>query len=110
MLGLSEALRDELHRHGIGVTAVCPGVINTPIVETTRIRGDRAGTRERMVDFYRRRAYGPERVADAIVAAVRDNTAVLPVSPEAWAMYLLKRAVPSVALRMVRGVGHFMRR
>ena len=29
VLGLSEALRDELHRHGIGVTAVCPGIINT---------------------------------------------------------------------------------
>ena len=31
VLGLSEALRDELAPHGIGVTAICPGFINTPI-------------------------------------------------------------------------------
>ena len=31
VVGLSEALRDELAPRGIGVTAICPGIINTPI-------------------------------------------------------------------------------
>jgi len=96
VLGLSEALRDELQPHGIGVTAICPGIINTPITGSARLRGKAAlpGAREQMVAFYQRRNYGPERVAQAIVKAVARNAAVAPVSPEAWALYLLKRLSP----------------
>src|SRR5262249_35430099 len=39
VFGFSEALRMELKPHGIGVTAVCPGIINTGIAQTTPIRG-----------------------------------------------------------------------
>ena len=96
VLGLSEAMRDELQPHGIGVTAICPGIINTPITGSARLRGKAAlpGAREQMVAFYQRRNYGPERVAQAIVKAVARNAAVAPVSPEAWALYLLKRLSP----------------
>jgi NAD(P)-dependent dehydrogenase (short-subunit alcohol dehydrogenase family) len=96
VLGLSEALRDELAPHGIGVTTICPGIINTPITGSARLRGKAAmpGARERMVAFYQKRNYGPERVAGAIVKAVARNAAVAPVSPEAWAMYVLKRMSP----------------
>ena len=96
VLGLSEALRDELAPHGIGVTAVCPGIINTPITGSARLRGKAAtpGAREQMVAFYRKRNYGPERVAENILRAVERNRAVAPVSPEAWVMYLLKRTAP----------------
>ena len=98
VLGLSEALRDELHPHHIGVTAICPGIINTPITRSARLRGKAAlpGAREQMVAFYQRRNYGPERVARAIVKAVGRNAAIAPVSPEAWAMYVLKRLSPGV--------------
>ena len=96
VLGLSEALRDELQPHGIGVTAICPGIINTPITGSARLRGKAAlpGAREQMVALYQRRNYGPERVAQAIVKAVARNAAVAPVSPEAWVLYLLKRLSP----------------
>ena len=40
VLGLSEALREELRPHGVGVTAICPGIINTPITRNARARGD----------------------------------------------------------------------
>ncbi len=97
VLGLSESLRDELARHGIGVTAICPGIINTPITGSSRMRGKAAapGAQERLVEFYKKRNYGPDKVAQAIVAAVGSNTAVAPVSPEAWFMYLMKRVSPS---------------
>src|SRR5205823_3632013 len=39
VFGLSEALRDELRPHRIGVTTVCPGIINTPITRNARMLG-----------------------------------------------------------------------
>jgi len=104
VVGLSEALRDELSPHRIGVTAICPGIINTPITSSARLRGKSAqpGAREQMIEFYRRRNYGPERVAEKIVKAIGRNAAVAPVSPEAWIMYLLKRLSPGIIYRLNR--------
>ena len=45
--------------------------------------------------MYQRRNYGPERVATNILRAVQRNRAVAPVTPEAWAMYALKRLSPA---------------
>lgn len=112
VLGLSEALRDELTPHGIGVTAVCPGIINTPITASARLRGATAtdAARQRMIQVYQRRNYGPERVAANILKAVQRNRAVAPVSPEAWLMYYLKRWCPSVVFRLNRVMAERMRR
>jgi len=104
VFGLSEALRDELLPHGIGVTTICPGIINTPITTTARMRGPTATPEGRaaLVDFYRRRNYGPERVAANILKAVARNRPVAPVSPEAWVMYFLKRFAPGLTARVNR--------
>jgi len=98
VLGLSEALREELERHRIGVTAVCPGIINTPITRTARLRGPAATpeARAQMVAFYERRNYPPERVAENILMAVQRNRAVAPISPEAWFLYYVKRLSPAL--------------
>jgi NAD(P)-dependent dehydrogenase (short-subunit alcohol dehydrogenase family) len=37
--GVSEVLRFDLRRHGIGVSLVCPGGVRTPLVETVNIVG-----------------------------------------------------------------------
>jgi short-subunit dehydrogenase len=96
VLGLSEALREELRPHEIGVTAICPGLINTPITMSSRARGESAdpARRERIAAMYRRRNYGPDRVARNILKAVQRNRTVAPVSPEAWFGYGLKRLSP----------------
>src|SRR6185295_669159 len=47
VFGLSEALRDELRPHRIGVTTVCPGLIDTPITMAARVRGRNANPRAR---------------------------------------------------------------
>jgi len=112
VVGLSESLRDELPRHGIGVTTVCPGIINTPITESSPMRGPTATpeARRRMVETYRRRNYGPDRVATNILRAVQQNRAVAPISPEAWVMYFLKRLAPGLLARINRTLGDRMRR
>ena len=94
VFGLSESLREELKRHHIGVTCVCPGIINTPITQAARLRGDTVKMRDELVRIYERRNYTPERVADNILKAVARNRAVAPISPEAWFLYYAKRFFP----------------
>jgi NAD(P)-dependent dehydrogenase (short-subunit alcohol dehydrogenase family) len=103
VVGLSESLREELAVHRIGVTAVCPGVINTPIVQSSRMRGAIADEKLRaeMARFFARRNYTPERVAENVCKAIARNRAVAPISPEAWVFYYLKRFVPG----LVRSLG-----
>lgn len=99
VLGLSEALRMELKPHGIGVTAVCPGIINTAITQNSVIRGtgDIDERRKHLASAYQKRGYTPERVAKNILRAVHRNRAVAPVAAEAHLMYVLSRTVPPLA-------------
>ena len=99
VLGLSEALREELRPHRIGVTAICPGIINTPITRNARARGeaDDPQVRDRLVSLYERRNYGPERVARNLLKAVERNRSVAPIAPEAWLAYAIKRISPRLA-------------
>lgn len=70
--GVSEVLRFDLRRHGIGVTLVCPGAVDTGLVGTVRIVGvDRSSpTIRKMTERFRQRAISPERAAEQIVKAV----------------------------------------
>jgi NAD(P)-dependent dehydrogenase (short-subunit alcohol dehydrogenase family) len=94
VLGLSEALREELKPSGVGVTAICPGLINTPITRNTRMRGEAADQRDKAIRLYQRRNYTPERVAGNILKSVQRGRVIAPVSPEAWAGYAMKRISP----------------
>jgi len=97
VVGLSEALREEVAASGVGVTALCPGLIDTPITRNSRMFGvaDTRATRSQLVEGYQRRGYGPERVAAGVLKAIQRNRAVAPVSPEAWLLYWLKRFAPN---------------
>jgi short-subunit dehydrogenase len=99
VLGLSEALRIELKPHGIGVTAICPGVINTAITAASPIRGtgDADERRQRLAATYKKRGYTPERAARNILRAVARNRAVAPIAAEAHVMYVLSRLAPPLA-------------
>jgi short-subunit dehydrogenase len=103
VLGLTESLRGELRRHRIGVTAICPGIIDTPITRTSPLRGKLAvdGQREEMVEAYRKRGYGPERVAENVLKAIQRNRGIAPVSPEAWIAWYLKRLAPGLVSRLM---------
>jgi NAD(P)-dependent dehydrogenase (short-subunit alcohol dehydrogenase family)/pimeloyl-ACP methyl ester carboxylesterase len=105
VLMLSECLRAELAGSGIGVTAICPGVIDTNITRTTHIVGvpeeEERRRQEQAARAYGRRGYTPDRVAAAILRAVRRNPAVLPVAPEAHVARAISRISPAV----LRGLG-----
>ena len=103
VVGLSEGLRAELAPRGVGVSVVCPGFIDTPIVANMRMRGEAYPEcdRPKIQHFYQRRNYSAERVASAVLGAVRHNPALLPVTPEAWALYFLKRTAPDLSRRVL---------
>jgi NAD(P)-dependent dehydrogenase (short-subunit alcohol dehydrogenase family)/pimeloyl-ACP methyl ester carboxylesterase len=98
VLMLSECLRAELAGQGIGVSAICPGIINTPITTSTRYVGvtdeEQERKRTRISKQYARRNYPPSKVAAAILEAVRKNVAVMPVTPEAVGARWLSRISP----------------
>ena len=105
----SDCLRAELDAAGIGLTTICPGVINTNIVHATgfHVPADkqpavdrRRAALERMFEI---RGYGPERVAAAIVSSVRRDAAIRPVTPEAHLLYGTSRLLPQVLRSTARG-------
>ncbi|MEU1708528.1 SDR family oxidoreductase [Streptomyces sp. NPDC005706] len=106
VLMLSECLRAELAGQDIGVTAICPGLVNTNITSTSRFTGvDEAEERrrqQRSTRLYGLRNYPPEKVADAVLDAVTHNRAVVPVTPEARGAHLLSRFMPGALRRLAR--------
>jgi len=96
VLGLSQALRIDAARHGVGVSTICPGVVATGIGRTLKMvsgaRGRNAEEARRAIEgLMRKRNYRPADVAAAIVRAVETDAAVVPVGPEAHAVDALRR-------------------
>jgi NAD(P)-dependent dehydrogenase (short-subunit alcohol dehydrogenase family) len=109
VLSLAQSLRTELAPHGIGVSAICPGLIATNIANTTRFVGQDEETERRSRQaadaLYRRRHYGPDKVATAVLRAVAANRAITPVTPEAYVTAAAARLSPA----LVRGMGGLLR-
>ncbi|MFD7436935.1 SDR family oxidoreductase [Streptomyces sp. NPDC059861] len=106
VLMLSECLRAELAGRGIGVTAICPGFVNTDITSTARFAGvdpaEEKRRQKRTARWYGMRNYPPEKVAAAILRAVVRNEAVVPVTPEARGAHLISRFMPGALRRIAR--------
>ena len=95
VFGFSESLRGELAPHGIGVSTICPGMINTNIVKDGQFKGGHPKMQDKVVEMFAQRGHDPSVVASAILSAVKKNRAVVPAAPEAWAFWYAKRFVPA---------------
>jgi NAD(P)-dependent dehydrogenase (short-subunit alcohol dehydrogenase family) len=110
--GVSEVLRFDLRRHGIGVSLVCPGGVATPLADTVEIAGvDKshpafAKLHKRFVD----RAVTPEQVADTMLRAMRRHRYLVYTSPDIRALHLLERVAPPVYDAAMRGFNSAMLR
>ncbi|WP_324192804.1 SDR family oxidoreductase [Nocardia transvalensis] len=97
----SDCLRAELAGKGIAVHTVCPGVVHTNIVATTKFSGlsaeEEARKQAKYDNLYRMRQYGPDKVAEQIVRAVERDRAIVPVTPEAHLQYHFHRLAPALA-------------
>jgi NAD(P)-dependent dehydrogenase (short-subunit alcohol dehydrogenase family) len=92
LLGLSEALRVELGRHGLGVTALCPGFVRTGLYD----RSLRGHPDRKLPTPPRWLSTTPEKVAAKAVRAIRRNRGMVVVTPLAHAAHYLKRFAPGV--------------
>lgn len=106
LIGLSEVLHFDLHRHRIGVSVAVPGAVKTPLVESLHIAGvDREHPR---VQFWTNRfaghAVSPELAAEKILRGVVRNRFLIYTSTDIRALYLFKRTMwlpYSVAMKRV---------
>lgn len=109
---LSECLRLEFRQYGIGVSAICPGVINTHIgdravtvgVDPAIVEQAKRLTRQlqALADVLPFSPMSPDLVARAAVRAVNYDLAVVPVRAEAWLGYVMHRLAPGINRRMTQ--------
>lgn len=107
VVGLSLALRSALADFGVQVHAVCPGFIDTPILDT---RGpddlpmppsvaDSPTLRANMATM-KIKPYPVDRLAEDVLAGVRRNRPVIVAPRSAHLQWLAWRLIPPVSLRL----------
>ncbi len=99
VVGLSEGFRYELAPYNVGVTVVCPGVVNTNIVASAEFRGEFGSSRNQALKMIES-GVDPVKLARKIVKAVRNDEPVVLIGREAYAIQAVKRMPYGVADRL----------
>ena len=92
LVGLSEVLRNELSRFGIGVTVVCPGFVRTNIFDTTETRGFKEEAAAKELPSWL--GISKETCAKNLRRAVQKNKFLIIPGPEMKVVYGFKRFAP----------------
>lgn len=92
LVGFSEALRAEYGRRGLGVTALCPGFVDTNLFDAAP-RGSDRQENKRPPEWLLTR---PEKVAARAVKAIYCNRALVVTPTHARLAYLGKRFLPGL--------------
>jgi NAD(P)-dependent dehydrogenase (short-subunit alcohol dehydrogenase family) len=98
LAGLTESLRFEMKRHGIGVSLVCPSYVDTPLAEKVKVVGalDNPRTRSGIEREFRKNSVKPELVAERTLQAILKNAAVTTVGRDAALARWMKRISPAL--------------
>lgn len=109
VVGMSLSLDAELKEKGIRVTALCPGVINTAIVERSTMRGAIEARHDKLTGFYKKRGASPDVVARDAVTAILKKQVIKPspwwqVSPGWWLMRVSPRAYTGLARKTYKSI------
>jgi NAD(P)-dependent dehydrogenase (short-subunit alcohol dehydrogenase family) len=102
--GVSEVLRFDLHRHDIGVSLVCPGAVDTGLVETIEIAGvpRDAAIIQKFTARFRRRAVTPDAAAARILDGVERNRYWVYTSRDIQVAHFLQRRFETPYVLLMR--------
>jgi NAD(P)-dependent dehydrogenase (short-subunit alcohol dehydrogenase family) len=111
VVGLTESLNAELSKRGLHFSAICPGIIDTPIIATGIMRGDVAEKQGKLTEFYDKRGVSPDEVAQAVLRAIEKHTLIVPVPRrQVTAPYLLHRISPKLFQPLARTIDRIVSR
>ena len=98
VMGFTETLAMELHGSSVGVSVVCPGIINTAIVRNAAQVSEaiRSEQTDRLQAYYQAHGAHPSLVAQRIVRAVKRGENLVLAGPTARSAYFAKRLSPSL--------------
>ena len=92
LVGLSESLRAEYGRNGLGVTVLCPGFVDTNLFSSAPLGSDRTEHKRPP----RWMLCSPEQIAHRGALAIQRNERMVVVPPYARALYAAKRWFPGL--------------
>jgi NAD(P)-dependent dehydrogenase (short-subunit alcohol dehydrogenase family) len=105
VVAISRTLRVEAEGHGVRVSALCPGVIRTPILtggEYGRFNTPGVSREDILKSWERLRPMAPDKFAERVIRAVLRNDAMI-IVPSWWkAWWYLERLSPALSLRLAR--------
>ncbi len=90
LVGMSESLRYDLKKHNIGISVVCPGAVNTGLVQSVQINADQAAT-DKSRKLFLKIAISPDKVADQIIGAIRARKFMVITSWDIKLFYFVKK-------------------
>ena len=91
LVGMSESLRYDLRKHNIGVSVICPGAVNTGLVQTAEIHTDNKDIVDKTRKYFQKIAITPEKVADLIIKAIRNRKFMVITSFDIKLFYFVKK-------------------
>ena len=107
VVGLSTSLRPEAALHGVKVSVLCPGPIDTPILDSSPpldlpLQPPNTLTGRQFMAVLKQRPIAPDRFAGPALRAVARNRAVIVVPASSKALWYLQRWSPGTAERLAR--------
>ncbi|WP_068278276.1 SDR family NAD(P)-dependent oxidoreductase [Aldersonia kunmingensis] len=100
VVGLSLALRSEAAAHGVGVLTVCPGVVETPLLDKGSLGEGWQGREFFLKGQGLKKGYDPDLLAADTLRAIAGNRALLVVPGRAYLAWLTNRVAPALVQRM----------
>lgn len=107
VVGMSESLRYDLRKHNIAVSVVCPGLVNTGMVQSVEIHATPEASNKLRASAPRI-AITPDKVADLIIKAIRNRKFMVITSFDIWLFYFVKRCCFPIYHLVMMAITRFM--
>jgi NAD(P)-dependent dehydrogenase (short-subunit alcohol dehydrogenase family) len=105
VVGLTLSLRTEAAMYGVKVSALCPGFVDTPLLDNANpdLPKTEAGRTARQAAMrLQRKLYQPEALAKDIVAGLAANKPLIIAPASARGIYRMRRFAPGLLERVIR--------